>query len=115
MPEQAMSLVMMGVLFGGMYFLMIRPQRKKDKATKLMRDSLSSGDEIITIGGIHGKVVKVNDEIITLELNHGKQRINFSKWAVGSVLKKGKDTKKDDYKEEIEELPETNDEDKKDK
>lgn len=115
MPEQAMSLVMMGVLFGGMYFLMIRPQRKKDKATKLMRDSLATGDEVITIGGIHGKVVKVNDEVVTIELNHGKQRINFSKWAIGSVFKKGKDNKKDDNKEEIEELPETIDEDKNEK
>lgn len=103
MSQQATSIVMMVVLFGAMYFLMIRPQKKKDKEVKSMRDSLSQGDDVITIGGIHGKVVKVNDEVITLEMAYGKQRINFSKWAIGSVVKKGKETK---IEEVIEELPE---------
>jgi len=113
MNQQATSIIMMVVLFGGMYFLMIRPQKKKDKEVKSMRDSLSIGDEVITIGGIHGKVVKVSDEIITLEMAHAKQRIEFSKWAVGSVGKKSKDTKVNEVKEEvIEELPETTDDEK---
>jgi len=104
MSQQLTSIVMMVVLFGAMYFLMIRPQKKKDKEVKAMRDSLSQGDEIITIGGIHGKVVKVNDQVITLEMTYGKQRINFSKWAIGSVIKKGKDVK---VEEVVEEIPET--------
>lgn len=101
MPEQFSGIFMMVILFALMYFMMIRPQKKKDKEIKQMRDSLSVGDEVITIGGIHGKVVKVNDEIITLEMAHAKQRIEFSKWAVGSVVKKGKD-KTDVKAEEIE-------------
>jgi preprotein translocase subunit YajC len=70
-----------------------------------MRDSLATGDEVITIGGIHGKVVKINDEIVTLEMPFGKQRIEFSKWAIGSVTKKGKEkaVKEEVVKEEIEE------------
>lgn len=107
--QQITSLLMMVVLFGGMYFLMIRPQKKKDKEVKAMRDSLSIGDEVITIGGIHGKVVKVNDESITLEMPHAKQRIVFSKWAIGNVTKKGKDVKAEEGKEEVEELPEKDD------
>ncbi len=116
--QQATSLLMMVLLFGGMYFLMIRPQKKKDKEIKAMRDSLSIGDDVITIGGIHGKVVKVNDEVVTLEMAHAKQRINFSKWAIGSVAKKGKDAKAEEVKdsnskEEItevaEDLPENTD------
>jgi len=81
----------MVALFGLMYFMMIRPQKKKDKQIKEMRDSLTLGDEVITIGGIHGKIVKVNDEIVTLEMSHAKQRVEFSKWAIGSVAKKGKE------------------------
>lgn len=113
MNQQVTSLIMMVVLFGGMYFLMIRPQKKKEKEIKAMRDSLSIGDEVITIGGIQGKVVKVNDEIVTLEMAHAKQRINFSKWAIGSIMKKGKDTKVEEVKEEVtEELTEKIDDEK---
>jgi preprotein translocase subunit YajC len=91
MPQQYSGLIMMIILFALMYFMMIRPQKKRDKEIKEMRDKLAAGDEIITIGGIHGKVVKVNDELVTLELPHAKQRIEFSKWAVGSVTKEAKE------------------------
>lgn len=87
------SIIMLVAMFAIFYFVLIRPQRKKDKEIKQMRDSIAVGDEVITIGGIHGKVVKVGDDTIVLELSHGKQRITFSKWAVGTVDKKGKDSK----------------------
>lgn len=106
MSQQLTSIVMMVVLFGAMYFLMIRPQKKKDKEVKAMRESLSQGDEVITIGGIHGKVVKVNDEVVTLEMAYGKQKINFSRWAIGSVAKKGKGTKTEEVVEELPEVKE---------
>lgn len=109
-PQQFSGILWMVILFGLMYFMMIRPQKKKDKETKNMRDNLAVGDEVITIGGIHGKVVKVNDEIVTLEMSHAKQRIEFSKWAIGSVAKKGKE-KSEDKKETVEEI-ETTDENK---
>lgn len=114
MDQAGMSLLMIVVMFAAMYFFMIRPQRKRDKEVKSMRDSLAAGDEVITIGGIHGKVVKVNDEIVVVELDNQKQRMTFSKWAVGSVSKKGKETKKsnDDAKAN-EELPENAEDDKK--
>lgn len=99
MPQEFSGIIMLVVFFGVMYFTMIRPQKKKDKEIKSMRDSLQIGDEVITIGGIHGKVVKANDEIVTLEMTFGKQRIEFSKWAIGSVAKKGKEKA---AKEEIE-------------
>jgi len=92
------------VIFALMYFMMIRPQKKKDKEIKTMRDSLSIGDEIITIGGIHGKIVKINDEVVVLEMPYAKTRIEFSKWAVGSVAKKGKD-KAEKIADEIESEP----------
>ncbi|NLK65537.1 MAG: preprotein translocase subunit YajC [Tissierellia bacterium] len=109
MPQEYSGIIMLVVFFAIMYFTMIRPQKKKDKEIRAMRDSLSTGDEVITIGGIHGKVVKVNDELVTLEMPFGKQRIEFSKWAIGSVTKKGKEKA---AKEEIEETVDDKEEDK---
>ncbi|MEA5095729.1 hypothetical protein SDC9_49736 [bioreactor metagenome] len=108
MPQEYSGILMMVILFAVMYFMMIRPQKKKDKEIKSMRDNLTIGDEVITIGGIHGKVVKVNDEIITLEMAHAKQRIEFSKWAIGSVAKKGKE--KVEIKDAVEETEEPKEE-----
>lgn len=109
--EQYGGIFMMVILFALMYFMMIRPQKKKDKEIKAMRDSLAIGDEVITIGGIHGKIVKTNDEIVTLEMAHAKNRIEFSKWAIGSVAKKGRD-KAEKAAEEIEAAPTDEDNDK---
>lgn len=109
MPQEYSGIIMLVVFFGIMYFTMIRPQKKKDKEIKSMRESLSIGDEVITIGGIHGKIVKVNDEIVTLEMAFGKQRIEFSKWAIGSVGKKGKEKT---VKAEVEETVDDKEEDK---
>lgn len=105
--QQLSGILMMVILFALMYFMMIRPQKKKDQEAKAMRDSLAVGDDVITIGGIHGKVVKVNDEVVTLEMAFAKTRIEFSKWAVGNVSKKGKEKpeKVEKPEEEIEESP----------
>jgi preprotein translocase subunit YajC len=59
-----------------------------------MRSSLKRGDEIITIGGLHGKIVKITDDYIIIEMEHAKQRIKIQKWAVHSV------TNPSDYGEE---------------
>lgn len=112
MLQEYSGFIVLIIFFGIMYFTMIRPQKKKDKEIKTMRDSLSMGDEVITIGGIHGKVVKVNDDMITLEMSFGKQRIEFSKWAVGSVSKKGKEKSEKIEKEEKEEKTEIETDDK---
>ena len=113
MPQEYSGIIMLVIFFAIMYFTMIRPQKKRDKETKAMRDSLSTGDEVITIGGIHGKVVKVNDELITLEMPFAKQRIEFSKWAIGSVTKKGKEKAvQDEAVKEIEDTVDDNEDDK---
>ncbi len=106
-PEASplMPIIMMVIFFGVFYFFIIKPQKKKDKETLQMRNSIAAGDEVITIGGIHGKVVKASEESIVIELSHGKQRMTFSKWAIGSVTKKGKDT-------DTHEIEETDSEDK---
>lgn len=70
-----------------MYFLMIRPQKKKDKQIQDMRKSLQVGDEIITIGGICGKIVKTKDESFIIQVGADKVKFEMMRWAVSSVTK----------------------------
>ena len=70
------------------YFLLIRPQQKKSKQLNAMRGNLQVGDEIVTIGGIHGKVIKIKEDAVTIEVGSDKTKMNITKWAVGNVVKK---------------------------
>ena len=79
------SIVIMVGLLVLMYFIMIRPQKKQEKADAQMRDSLQIGDEIVTIGGIIGEVVSIRDETLVLETSHDRSRIRILKSAVGKV------------------------------
>lgn len=74
-------LAMMSLLFVVFYFFMIRPQQKKAKEAKKFRDSLQKGSKVITIGGLHGKVVEVNDKTILIEADTNV-RLRFEKSAV---------------------------------
>ena len=87
-----------------MYFLMIRPQKKKDKQIKDMRNSLTVGDEIITIGGICGKIVKTKDETIVVQVGADKVKFEMMRWSVSSVTKESpkRGTQKDTFEEEEE-------------
>lgn len=82
-----------------MYFLMIRPQKKKEKLKQEMLSQLIVGDKILTIGGIHGKIVSVKDDILVLETgeasNEKKSYIKVSRWAVSEVTKPGDEPKKE--------------------
>ena len=84
----AFSLVLMVLLIAMIYFMMIRPQRKKEKADKEMRDSLCVGDEVITIGGVIGKVEKINEKSVIISTSAGKNKIEFLKSAIASVSAK---------------------------
>ena len=66
--QQAIPLILM---FGIFYFLLIRPQQKKAKEHKALLGSLKKGDLVITAGGVHAKVVSVEDEIVSLEIANG--------------------------------------------
>ena len=82
-PFMTFGLIAVMALF--FYFAMYRPQKKQEKESKAMRDGLQIGDEICTTGGILGRVVKIKDEIITLETGSDKNKIKVYKWAVRSV------------------------------
>ena len=72
------------LLFGVMYFFMIRPESKRKKETAKMRNELIVGDEVTTIGGIVGKVVNIKDDTITVETGADKVRIKLMRWAISS-------------------------------
>jgi preprotein translocase subunit YajC len=76
------------IIFVVFYFLLIRPQTKKAKQHKLMVEALAKGDEIVTNGGLLGRVTKVGDNFVDLELAEGTV-VKLQRNAVGSVLPKG--------------------------
>ena len=91
------SIVLMVLLVGVMYFMMIRPQRKRQKEEQEMRSSLEIGDEIITIGGIVGKVVKIREEDIVIETGADRTKMRLQRWAVNTNV-----TKTEQHKKEVE-------------
>lgn len=76
------------ILIAIMYFLMIRPQMKRQKEHKSMLEKIKRGDEVLTNGGIAGKVTDIGDNFITIEVAENV-RIRVQKGAVGSVLPTG--------------------------
>jgi len=74
-------LVMMSLLFVVFYFFMIRPQQKKAKEAKKFREALAKGSRVVTIGGLHGKVVEVNDKTVLIEADTNV-RLRFEKSAI---------------------------------
>ncbi|MFN4234802.1 MAG: preprotein translocase subunit YajC [Bacteroidia bacterium] len=77
------SLLPLVLIFIVFYFFMIRPQMKKAKEAKKYRESLKKGDKIITIGGIHGKIVDINDATFIIEVEDGV-KLKIEKTAVAT-------------------------------
>ena len=81
----AVQLVPMILIFVVFYFVLIRPQRTKDKEAKAMLDNLKVGDRICTIGGIYGTIVKIKDDVLTVEVGEQKTQLVFARWAIRNV------------------------------
>ena len=81
-----LMIVWRAVIFGAMYFIMIRPQRKKQKEEKKMRDNLQVGDEIVTIGGIYGRVISLKEETIVIESASDHSKLTIARWALQTTL-----------------------------
>lgn len=64
------------------YFMLIRPQRKKDKETQKMRNSIQVGDEVITVGGIVGLVVSLKEDTVVIETGGDRSKIRVKRWAI---------------------------------
>lgn len=76
------------IMFVAMYFLMIRPQQKRQKELRTMMDALAKNDEVITIGGVLGRVTKVTEGYVTIEVAAGTEMV-VQKSAVTALLPKG--------------------------
>ena len=87
-PTDLMSFLPFIIIFVLFYFMLIRPQMKQAKAHKLMIDSLKKDDEIVTNGGLLGKIVKIKDQYVTLEITTGTQ-IYIQKQSIQNLLPKG--------------------------
>jgi len=116
--NESMSTILMLVIFMAIFwFLIIRPQKKKDQQTKAMQDSLGKGDKVTTIGGITGTVLSVKDDNVVIETGSDKTKLTFKKWAIGAVDAKKADKKAEKEAKEVEapeveavETPETTEE-----
>ncbi len=91
-----------GLLIAALYFFMIRPNSKKKKQEEALRNSLEIGDELITIGGIMGRVVSIkDDDSFILETGPDRTKIQFQKWAISTIVTEKElqiETKKKDKK-----------------
>jgi len=85
---QFMPIITMVVFVVIFYFLLIRPQQKKAKEHQNLVSKLSAGDEVVTNGGLLGKVIEVGDSFITLEVAEGV-RVKVQKFQIGSLMPKG--------------------------
>nr|WP_255581750.1 preprotein translocase subunit YajC [Cupriavidus sp. AU9028] len=83
-----MSFLPIILMFAVLWFIMIRPQMKRQKEAKAMLEALAKNDEVVTAGGILGRVTKVNEQYVTLEVADGME-ITVQKNAVTAVLPKG--------------------------
>ena len=90
-------IIMLVAVFAIMYFVTIRPQKKRQKEEQEMRNSLEIGDEIITIGGIVGKVVTIREEDLVIETGADRNRMTIQRWAVNTNK-----TKMEQHRKEVE-------------
>jgi preprotein translocase subunit YajC len=88
MQSSFMSLLPLVLMFVVLYFVMIRPQMKRQKEHRAMIDALAKGDEIATAGGLIGKVTKLGDNYVSMELAQGVE-VQLQRTAVVQVLPKG--------------------------
>lgn len=88
MQSSLMGMLPLVLMFVVLYFVMIRPQMKKQKEVKAMIDALQKGDEVITAGGVLGKVTKMGDSFLGLEVANGVE-VQIQRSAVIQVLPKG--------------------------
>ena len=75
------------------YFMLIRPQKKRDAEVKAMREALKVGDEVLTIGGIKGKISQVKEDYVIIETSGDKTKIEVMKWGINTKVATKQDLK----------------------
>lgn len=99
MDNQWITLLPMILVFVAFYFFLIRPQQKRQKERMQMLNNLKKGDKVVTIGGLHGTIVDLTEEKVTLKVNENT-RLVFERSAVNTVETAGETDDKKDKKEE---------------
>ena len=79
------TIIMFVVLIAVFYFFLIRPENKKKKKLQEMRDSLTVGDQLTTIGGMVGKIVSIKDDMVTFETGEDRVRIQIMRWGISTT------------------------------
>lgn len=87
MLSSLVMLVPMLLMLVLLYFVMIRPQRKKEKETAQMRNAIEIGDGVTTIGGIVGRVASIKEDTFVLETGNDRVKLRFNRWAIQEVEK----------------------------
>jgi preprotein translocase subunit YajC len=77
--------LLMALFFVALYFLMIRPQQKRRRATEQMQRQMGPGDEILTVGGLYGTIVEIDDDAVVLEIAPGVEA-RYARAAIGKVV-----------------------------
>ena len=86
MLETILSFLPLLLVLVVFYFLLIRPQQKKDKEDKAMREALEIGDEVVTAGGIIGIIVSIKEDTVVVETGSGRSRLRVAKWAISQKI-----------------------------
>ena len=81
-----MSLIFIPLVLVLMYFMLIRPQKKREKETAQMRNALEIGDEIVTIGGIYGRVISLKEDSMVIESKADRSKMTIARWALQQNL-----------------------------
>ncbi len=81
-----MMILIYALIFGAMWFFLIRPQKKKQKEEKKMRENLQVGDEVVTIGGVYGRVISLKEDTFVIESASDHSKLTFARWALQSNL-----------------------------
>lgn len=84
--QQLYPIIMLAIMFGAMYFLMIRPQKKRQEEMAKVRDTLKIGDTIVTIGGIRGRIVALSEDAFEIETGQEHHRVEFLRNALSYVV-----------------------------
>jgi preprotein translocase subunit YajC len=95
MQQQLIAILPMIAVFAIFYFMMLRPQRKREKERVSMLGNLKRGDKVITIGGLHGSIIDINDQRVTLKVNDNN-RLTFERSSVNQVVTQEKKKEEED-------------------
>jgi preprotein translocase subunit YajC len=88
--QMLITVLIYAVIIGGMYLFLLRPQQKKKKQEDEIRKNIGIGDEVITIGGIIGKIISVKDDNDSIVVESGNNKIRLKRWAISSLASNSK-------------------------